>query len=92
MVVAMDGAPAAQRVSGVLAEAGLGLSVVEEVSRLEPAVLATGIHRGFVTPALGFGVLGLKGPAELKLFRSSLLNHLSYGFGLWWIAKVLPFG
>ena len=43
-----------------------------------------------VLPALGFGMFGLKGPPELKLFRSSLLNHLSYGFGLWWIAKVLP--
>lgn len=42
-----------------------------------------------VLPALGFGVFGLKGPPELKLFRSSLLNHLSYGFGLWWITKLL---
>ncbi len=45
-----------------------------------------------VLPALGFGAFGLKGPPELKLFTSSLLNHLSYGFGLWWIAKVLRLG
>ena len=45
-----------------------------------------------VLPSLGFGVFGLKGPPELKLFTTSLLNHLSYGFGLWWIAKVLPLG
>ena len=45
-----------------------------------------------VLPSLGFGAFGLKGPPELKLFTSSLMNHLSYGFGLWWIAKVLPFG
>ena len=44
-----------------------------------------------VLPSLGFGAFGMKGPPELKLFRSSLMNHLSYGFGLWWIAKVLPF-
>jgi Protein of unknown function (DUF2938) len=48
-----------------------------------------------VLPALGFGVFGLRGPRELKLFTSTLLNHLFYGFGLWWIVKVLrllPFG
>ncbi|MGZ3774397.1 MAG: DUF2938 family protein [Bdellovibrio sp.] len=46
---------------------------------------------GFVTnvfpwfilfPALGYGYFGLKGPKELKLFRTSLLNHLIYGMGL----------
>jgi len=55
--------------------------------------LATTVFPWFlVLPSLGFGMLGMKGPPELKLFRSSLLNHLSYGFGLWWIAKVLPVG
>jgi hypothetical protein len=43
-------------------------------------------------PALGFGFFGLRGPPELRLFTSSLMNHLSYGFGLWWIAKVLRSG
>jgi hypothetical protein len=43
-----------------------------------------------VYPALGFGIFGMKGPPELKLFFSSLLNHLFYGFGLWWAAKVFP--
>ncbi len=33
-------------------------------------------------PAMGFGVCGLAGPAELLLFRSSLLNHLCWGAGL----------
>jgi hypothetical protein len=45
-----------------------------------------------VMPALGFGAFGLKGSPELKLFRSSILNHLSYGLGLWWTAKVLELG
>lgn len=45
-----------------------------------------------VYPALGFGAFGIKGPAELKLFSSSLLNHLFYGFGLWWAAALLPLG
>ena len=45
-----------------------------------------------VFPALGFGAFGIKGPPELKLFTTSLMNHLSYGFGLWWIAKLLPLG
>jgi hypothetical protein len=45
-----------------------------------------------VFPALGFGAFGLKGPPEFRLFRSSLTNHLAYGFGLWWIAEVLRLG
>jgi hypothetical protein len=49
--------------------------------------LATCVFPWFlVFPSLGFGVLGLRGPSELKLFTSSLVNHLSYGFGLWWFA------
>ncbi|MFC1610431.1 DUF2938 family protein [Myxococcota bacterium] len=55
--------------------------------------LATCVFPWFlVFPALGFGLFGLRGPPELRLFTSSLVNHLSYGFGLWWIAKVLPLG
>ena len=54
---------------------------------------ATSVFPWFLMfPALGFGLFGLRGPPELRLFRSSLTNHLSYGLGLWWIAKVLPFG
>ena len=45
-----------------------------------------------VLPSLGFGAFGLKGPPELKLFTTSVINHLSYGLGLWWVAKVLPLG
>jgi hypothetical protein len=68
---------------------------------VSPDVFFAALGYGFATtvfpwflvlPALGFGVFGLKGPPELKLFTTSLLNHLSYGFGLWWIAKVLPLG
>jgi DUF2938 family protein len=42
-----------------------------------------------VFPSLGFGAFGRKGPQELKIFRSSLMNHFSYGFGLWWTANLL---
>ena len=45
-----------------------------------------------VFPALGFGWFGRKGPPELRLFTASLLNHLSYGFGLWWVAQALGLG
>jgi len=55
--------------------------------------LATCVFPWFlVLPALGFGVFGRKGPPELKLFISTLLNHLFYGLGLWWIANVLRLG
>lgn len=52
--------------------------------------LATCVFPWFlVYPGLGFGVLGLRGPRELRLFTSSLMNHLFYGFGLWWISRLL---
>jgi len=40
-------------------------------------------------PAMGLGVLGLRGPLELRPIRTSLINHLYYGFGLWWAWQVL---
>jgi hypothetical protein len=55
--------------------------------------LATCVFPWFlVFPALGFGLFGRRGPPELRLFTSSLMNHLFYGFGLWWSAKMLPLG
>ena len=52
--------------------------------------LATCVFPWFlVLPALGFGAFGVKGPRELKLFRSSVLNHLFYGLGLWWSSNLL---
>ncbi len=68
---------------------------------VSPDVFFVALGYGFATsvfpwllvfPSLGFGVFGLKGPPELRLFTSSLMNHLSFGFGLWWIAKVLSLG
>ncbi len=52
--------------------------------------LATCVFPWFlVFPSLGFGVLGRKGPAELRLFTAIVMNHLFYGLGLWWSAKLL---
>jgi transcription-repair coupling factor (superfamily II helicase) len=58
VVVAMDGEPAAARVAGALAEEGTGLPVLAELDEVRPAVLATGIHQGFIAPDLGVGVVG----------------------------------
>jgi hypothetical protein len=33
-------------------------------------------------PSMGFGLLGLKAPAELLLLRSALLNHAFFGAGI----------
>jgi hypothetical protein len=55
--------------------------------------LATCVFPWFlVFPALGFGAFGRRGPPELRLFTSSLMNHLCYGLGLWWSANVIPLG
>jgi transcription-repair coupling factor (superfamily II helicase) len=58
VVVAMDGAPAADRVARVVGEQG---TVLERRDRLDApgsAVIPIGIHRGFVLPDLGLAVLG----------------------------------
>jgi hypothetical protein len=55
--------------------------------------LATCIFPWFlVLPGLGFGVFGRRGPAELRLFTATALNHLFYGLGLWWAAQLLQIG
>lgn len=58
IVVAMDGAPAAERVAAVLSESGTALPVVDRADGSRPVVLASGIHKGFVAPQFGFGVVG----------------------------------
>ncbi len=58
IVVAMDGATAADRVSNVLAEAGFHLPVVERFEAQGAVAIPVGIHRGFVFPELGVGVVG----------------------------------
>jgi hypothetical protein len=53
--------------------------------------LATCVFPWFlVYPALGFGLFGRQGPPEMRPVTSSVLNHLFYGFGLWWSARLLP--
>lgn len=45
--------------------------------------LATTVIPAFLMfPGMGFGVLGLKGPAEYLLMRTAILSHLFYGIGL----------
>ncbi len=57
-VVAMDGEGAADRVARVLLEQGLAIERVESLDNVRPAVVSTGIHRGFVAPTVGVAVLG----------------------------------
>ncbi|MGH9052347.1 MAG: transcription-repair coupling factor [Acidimicrobiia bacterium] len=58
VVVAMDGEAAADRVARVLAESGLVLERRVRLAEPGSAVLAAGIHQGFVMPALRTAVLG----------------------------------
>jgi hypothetical protein len=79
-------------VAYVVAAGWLGVSPDELLAALGYGVATCVFPWFLVFPALGFGCFGRKGPPELKLFTSSLLNHLAYGFGLWWSSKVLPLG
>ena len=55
--------------------------------------LATCVFPWFLMfPAIGFGLFGRKGSPKLRLFTTSLMNHLFYGLGLWWISKLLLLG
>lgn len=58
VVVAMDGAGAADRVARVLLEAGLSLTRLDGLDRSASAIVPMGIHRGFVLPELAVAVLG----------------------------------
>ncbi len=58
VVVAMDGEPAADRVARLLGEEGLELNRRPALAEPGSAVLATGIHKGFVAPELKLAVLG----------------------------------
>ncbi|MEX2279685.1 MAG: transcription-repair coupling factor [Acidimicrobiia bacterium] len=57
-VVAMDGAAAADRVARVLSEQGLILERTDTLERPSAAIVAVGIHHGFVLAELGVAVLG----------------------------------
>jgi transcription-repair coupling factor (superfamily II helicase) len=57
VVVAMDGVGPADRVSRLLGEAGLSIPR-REVVDAGAAIIATGIHHGFVIPEVGVAVLG----------------------------------
>ncbi|MDE0138184.1 MAG: transcription-repair coupling factor [bacterium] len=59
VVLAMDGAPAANRVADVLRENGLDLPVIERLTGpVRSGILAEGIHTGVVLPSLKLAVLG----------------------------------
>ena len=59
VVLAMDGAAAAQRTGRILGEHGLGLPVIDRLGvRGGSGILADGVHAGVVIPALRLAVLG----------------------------------
>ena len=58
VVVAMDGAAAAERVSRILGEHGLDLPVVQSHTKGSSGVLADGVHQGVVIPSLSIAILG----------------------------------
>lgn len=58
IVVAMDGEPAARRVANLLGDSGAALPVVGGLDAATTAVIATGVHHGFIIPAIGVGVIG----------------------------------
>ena len=58
VVVAMDGAVAADRVTKLLGDEGIHLPRMDALTEIASAASAMGIHKGFVIPSLGVAVLG----------------------------------
>jgi transcription-repair coupling factor (superfamily II helicase) len=58
VVIAMDGAPAADRVTRTLAEQGLALDRLDTLHNPRSAVIPVGIHHGFLAPGIGVAVFG----------------------------------
>ena len=81
---------------GIVLAAGYVALVGRARGRLGPihAVaygVATSVFAWLVMfPAMGFGVLGLEGPSDARLFRTSIINHLAYGLGLGIAVHVWP--
>jgi len=84
---------------------GIALAILYVVGAgwlgVSPGALLVALGYGFATcvfpwflvfPALGFGLFGLRGPPELRLITTSIVNHLFYGFGLWWSANLFQLG
>lgn len=79
--------------------ASLGLVYTSALTFFElQSTLLNALLFGFLTnifpwlvmfPALGFGFLASKVPAESKLLRTSLINHLVYGLGLFLATKLV---
>ena len=40
-------------------------------------------------PAMGYGFFGAHGPEGTRLFTSSLVNHVFFGFGIWLAVRLL---
>jgi hypothetical protein len=54
-------------------------------------VATTVLPAFWMFPAMGFGLFGSRGPEEMLLFRTALVNHLIFGAGLALaVALVLP--
>jgi hypothetical protein len=45
-------------------------------------VATTALPALWMFPAMGFGLFGLRGPTELRLLSTALVNHLFFGMGL----------
>jgi hypothetical protein len=45
-------------------------------------VATTALPAFWMFPAMGFGLFGSRGPEEMRLFRTALVNHLFFGVGL----------
>jgi transcription-repair coupling factor (superfamily II helicase) len=54
----MDGEAAADRVARVLGDEGVALERLDQMANPRPAIIPTGIHKGFIAPELGVAVLG----------------------------------
>jgi hypothetical protein len=75
-----------------------GLMKLTDSTLSVPVLAAVAIGYGLATnvfpwllmfPSMGYGVFGKDAPAEWMVVRTSFINHLWFGIGLFWTALVL---
>jgi hypothetical protein len=69
--------------------ASLGLSSRNPITAVVFAVCTNIFPWLVMFPSMGFGWFGRHGPPGTRLFVSSLVSHVFYGFGLWLGASLL---
>ena len=75
----------------VLLAARVGWQTKSVVPALAFGVCTSAFPWLLMFPAMGYGFFGAHGPAGTRLFASSLVSHVFFGWGLWIAVRTMAF-